>query len=85
MGQDVYIYYLAQVINDVLLHGLHAWGSVQYPLGKNCGVAKLNACGNFLLSGIVGGRELRITLRHAAPQGVRAAFEADLAQAMQAP
>lgn len=81
IGQDVYVYRLKQPLTAAFFDVLHHWGALSYPLGVRYPVVKLEARGCFLLSGILGTRELRLTLQFSAPVTTRRTFEADLVHA----
>lgn len=80
MKQPVYVYRLNGPLDDRLAEAMAPLGSVLFPLGRQCGVVRLDVPGRFLLTGILGLRELRITLRLNALADTRAGFEALLAR-----
>lgn len=79
MSHAVYVYYLTVPLTATLENHLSEFGPLQFPLGKQCGVIKMDVPEKFQLSGILGAKELRITLRMNAHPDTREQFEERLA------
>lgn len=75
MKHPVYIYYLDRPVDPGIEDAMAPLGAVQFPLGRQCGVVKMDIPERFQLSGILGLKELRITLRLNALADSRARFE----------
>jgi hypothetical protein len=80
MKQPVYIYYLNRSLDASLAEIMAPLGILQFPLGRDCGVVKMDSAERFVLSGILGLKELSITLRTQARTDTRAGFETLLAE-----
>lgn len=79
MGHDVFVYYLTIPLMAALEEYVAGFGPLQFPFGRLCGLVKMDVPEKFQLSGILGTKELRITLRMNACPDTRERFEERLA------
>jgi len=79
MGHNVFVYYLTVPLAATLENYLGEFGPLQFPFGRQCGLIKMDIPEKFQLSGILGTKELRITLRMNACPDTREKFEERLA------
>lgn len=77
-GLPLFLYDLKAPITGEIEAYLRPLGTLKFPLGGSIPVLKMDVPHKFVLSGLVGARQLKLLLKHSAPHGVRDEFEAAL-------
>jgi hypothetical protein len=77
MGEEVWVYYLPRPITEEFEDFIRCFGKLKYPLGEGFSFIELET-DDFLLTGNIGLKELRLTVKHTATINIKEEFEKQL-------